>query len=110
MHDGLDYSLEIQTRANFFLNYIKEVLCSKPLIKIITAGCCKGMKWDISLYLKTSAQGVEKSTFYEMLSEYILGIKCCLKSGSEPLVSLKNSCLQNKYLLMFEELESFSAD
>ena len=24
----LDYSLEIQTRANFFLNYIKEVLCS----------------------------------------------------------------------------------
>jgi hypothetical protein len=120
LHDGkykpfLDYSLEIQTRANFFLNYIKEVLCSNneeayEYMKIITAGYCKGMKWDIALYLKTSAQGVGKSTFYEMISEHILGLKCCLKSGSEPLVSLNNSCLQNKSLVMFEELESFSAD
>ena len=29
-------------------------------------------------------------------------MKCCLKSGSEPLVSLNNSCLQNKSLVMFE--------
>ena len=69
-------------------------------MKIITAGYFKRMKWDIALYLKTSAQGVGKSTFYEMLSEYILGMKCCLKSGSEPLVSLNKSCLQNKSLVL----------
>ena len=79
-------------------------------MKIIFAGYCKGIKWDIALHLKTSAQGVGKLFFYEMISEYILGMKCCLKSGSEPLVSLNNSCLQNKSLVMFEELESFSAD
>ena len=39
---------------------------------------------------------------HEMISEYILGMNCCLKSGSEPLVSLNNSCLQNKFLVMFE--------
>ena len=82
MHDGkykpfLEYSLEIQTRANFFLNYIKEVLCSNneeayEYMQIITAGYCKGIKFDIALYLKTSAQGVGKSTFYEMISEYLL--------------------------------------
>ena len=58
----LDYSLEIQTRANFFLNYIKEVLCSNNeeafnYMKIITAGYCKGMKWDIALYLKNKRAG-----------------------------------------------------
>ena len=120
MHDGKykpfsEYSEAIQTRANFFLNYIKEVLCSNNeeafnYMKIITAGYCIGRKWDIALYLKTSAQGVGKSTYYEMLSEHVLGMKCCVKSGSEPLVSLNNSCLQNKSLVMFEELESFSAD
>ena len=120
LHDGKykpfsEYSEAIQTRANFFLNYIKEVLCSNNeeafnYMKIITAGYCSGRKWDIALYLKTSAQGVGKSTYYEMLSEHVLGLKCCLKSGSEPLVSLNNSCLQNKSLVMFEELESFSAD
>ena len=78
-------------------------------MKIITAGYCKGMKWDIALYLKTSAQGVGKSTFYEMISEYILGMKCCLKSRSEPLVSLNNMnsntgliCAM-KYLIMKQE-------
>ena len=44
------------------------------------------------------------------LSEHILGMKCCFKSVSEYLVSLNNSCLQNTSLVMFEELESFSAD
>ena len=74
MHDGkykpfLEYSLEIQIRANFFLHYIKEVLCSNNeealnYMKIITVGYCKRMKWDIALYLKTSAQGVGKSRLY----------------------------------------------
>ena len=87
-HDGKykkfsEYSAEIQERANFFLRYIKEVLCNSndeayEYMKIITAGYCRGMKWDVALYLKTSAQGVGKSTFYEFLSEHVLGLKCCL--------------------------------
>lgn len=96
------------------LKFIKEVLASDNkdvydyLIKWI-ANMLQGNKNDSCLYLK-GEQGIGKSTLFDFLFEFVIGMPLCYKDGSEPLRSNFNGILAGKLLVVFEELENISAN
>ena len=99
--------------ATIFLSYIKEVLCSNKedsyehLTKWI-ANVCKGNKNDSCVVLKTSSEGVGKSTLPQMIIKHMLPKGLTLETGSEPLKNKFNSILGGRIFVSFEELESLS--
>jgi hypothetical protein len=107
-----DFSDNIKSKLQIFLDYIKEVLASSNeeqynyLMKWL-ANMIQGNKNDALIYLK-GPQGIGKSTLTDFLCEYVLGWDISLISGSEPLKSPFNKCLMGKLLVVFEELETFS--
>lgn len=102
----------VKAKVNTYLDYVKEVICSKNeasytfVIKWI-ANMIKGNKNNSCIYLKGN-QGIGKSFLTEVLAEYVIGLKLCLETGSNPLKSHFNSVLAGKLLVQFEELENMS--
>lgn len=96
-----------------FLNYIKEILADNDekiythLLKWLSV-VSKGGKNDSALILKSGLKGAGKSTLHTFLFDYVLNIKMCLETGSEPLKNKFNNILGGKSLVVFEELETFS--
>lgn len=103
---------EVQSKLNFILNYIKEVLCNNKedsylfLLKWIS-NMCKGNKNNSCLYLK-GVQGTGKSTLYYFLSNFVIGNNLCLETGSDPIRTKFNEILGGKLLVCIEELENFN--
>lgn len=95
------------------LSFIKEVLSDgneqsyQYLVKWF-ANMLQGNKNDACLYLK-GQQGIGKSTITEFLQEHVIGQDLLLITGSEPLRNHFNLILGGKLLVVFEELENFSA-
>lgn len=100
-------------KANIFLEFMKDVICCgsddqyQYLCKWI-GNVCRGNKNDVALYLKTSEQGVGKSTFTDMLRYWIFGLNNAHVSDSVPLRTPNNRILMGNLLVIFEELPVFS--
>lgn len=100
--------------VQLILNMLKEIWASgdeeiyKYILKWV-ANMVRGNKNDSCLYLK-SIEGVGKSTFTTFLMQYVIGMALCEESGSEPIKSQFNGILAGKLLIIFEELETFSAN
>lgn len=103
---------QILEKLNFLLDYMKEILCSGKedcytfLLKWIS-NMVKGNKNNSCLYLK-GVQGAGKSSLFVFLSNYVLGTKLCLETGSDPIRTKFNEILAGKLLVCIEELENFS--
>lgn len=108
-----EYDEHIKQGVNAILSFIKDVLASNNsdaydyLIKWL-ANMLKGNKNDSCLYLK-GQQGIGKSTLFEFLKDYVIGVDLLLESGSEPLRNTFNGILGGKLLVVFEELENISS-
>ena len=100
-------------KANIFLEFMKDIICNGNenqyvyLCKWI-GNICHGNKNDVALYLKTSEQGIGKSTFTDMLRYWIFGMNNSHVSDSEPLRTPNNRILMGNLLIIFEELPVFS--
>jgi hypothetical protein len=109
-----EFSDDIKKKVEVYFDFMLEVFCSnRPeifsyLCKWIS-NVCKGKKNDCALVLKTLTKGVGKSTLTQMLMNHVLGPALCIETGSEPIKSKFNSILGGKLLVVFEELETFSA-
>ena len=109
-----EYDDKTKEGVNSMLHFIKEVLASDNqesydyLIQWI-ANMLKGNKNDSCLYLK-GQQGIGKSTLFEFLKDYVIGVDLLLESGSEPLRFNYNGILAGKLLVVFEELENISCN
>ena len=103
---------DILEKLSFLLDYMKEVLCSGKedcynfLLKWIS-NMVKGNKNNSCLYLK-GMQGAGKSSLFVFLSNYVIGTKLCLETGSDPIRTKFNEILAGKLLVCIEELENFS--
>jgi hypothetical protein len=109
-----EYDDKTKQGVDEMLQFIKEVLASDNelsynyIIKWL-ANMLQGNKNDSSLYLK-GPQGIGKSTLFEFLKNFVIGLDLLLETGSEPLKSQFNSILAGKLLVVFEELENFSSN
>ena len=105
-------SSDTKKKLDFFLQYMNEVLCSSRkdcydfLLKW-TSNMLKGNKNNSCLYLK-GIQGIGKSTYFEMISRYVIGDALSLETGSDPIRTKFNEILGGKLLVSIEELENFS--
>jgi hypothetical protein len=92
-----EYDDETKKGVDAMLYFIKEVLASDNelsynyLVKWI-ANMLQGNKNDSCLYLK-GLQGIGKSTLFEFLKDFVIGLELLLETGSEPLKSQFNSVL-----------------
>jgi hypothetical protein len=108
-----EFSTETHEKLNIILAYIKETLCSGKidsyefLIKWLS-NMIHGNRNQSALYLK-GPQGAGKSTLLEFIRKYVLGNELCFQGGSSPLRSRFNGELSGKLMVVFEELENFSA-
>lgn len=108
-----DFSEDIKGKVNLMLNHIKEVLCSNKtnsyefLIKWFS-NMVRGNRNDSALYLK-GLQGAGKSTPIEFIRDFVIGRPLAYQGGSGPLKNHFNSELSGRLMVMFEELENFSA-
>jgi hypothetical protein len=107
-----EYPESVRAKAEHFLAYIKEVLCSfndesYQYILKWTANVLRGNKNDSCLYLK-GPEGIGKSTFSDFLMQHLLGHRICVKSKPDVLKSSYNKILCGKLLVVFEELPTFS--
>lgn len=102
----------IKEKADIFLEYMLEVLCSGKrnhydfLCKWIGA-MVKGEKNDACLYLR-GIQGIGKSVLSNFLRKHVIGEPISITSNSDPLRSPFNRILCGKTLVIFEELPTFS--
>lgn len=110
-----DFSNEVKAKVQIMTNYIFEILANRNkdvfnhLIKWL-ANMMKGNKNDACVVLKTSFEGVGKSTLPQFIFKHVLGSALALETGSDPLISRFNSILSGKLFVVFEELETFSAN
>ena len=108
-----EFTPEIKLKLDVMLNYINEVLCSSNqdaytfLLKWFS-NMIRGNRNDSAIYLK-GPQGIGKSTLLEFIRDYVLGKPLCYQGGSRPLKTHFNSALSGKAMVIFEELENFSA-
>lgn len=108
-----EFDKKIQEKANIFLEFMKDIVCSgkddqyEYVCKWI-GNICHGKKNDSALYLRTSEQGVGKSTFTDMLRYWIFGLENAFVSDAEPLRTAYNRILMGNLLVIFEELPVFS--
>ncbi|KNE69758.1 hypothetical protein AMAG_14298 [Allomyces macrogynus ATCC 38327] len=98
-----------------YLNYLLEVICSsretefkyvlKWLQELFTSGTSNG----IALAL-TGLEGAGKGFLFESISQYLLGTKLCipLNNAAQFLSGTFNSELENKSLVLFDEMPSSS--
>lgn len=109
-----DFDKNIKAKVQIMLDYIFEVLANKNkavydhLLKWL-ANMMKGNKNDSCVVLKTSFEGVGKSTLPQFIYKHVLGSELALETGSDPLTSRFNSILSGKLFVFFEELETFHA-
>jgi hypothetical protein len=106
------FSAEIKANVQFFLAFVKEVICSNKqdyydYVLKWKAVVAHGKKNDAVLYNK-GPEGIGKSTFVEYLINFVFGPSICIKSNAEPLRSPYNKILCGKLLVLFEELPTFS--
>ena len=64
-----------------------------------------GYKNRAILYLR-GGQGIGKSTLFEFVEKFVVGLDLAFKSGSQPLISPFNAILGGKLFIYFEELET----
>jgi len=107
-----DFDEKTKKRVNYMLNYVLEVLASghKDQYEYILkwfAYMVKGFKNRAILYLR-GGQGVGKSTLFEFVEKFVVGLDLAFKSGSQPLISPFNAILGGKLFIYFEELETFN--
>ena len=107
-----DFDDKTKKRVSYMLNYILEVLASghKDQYEYILkwfAYMVKGFKNRAILYLR-GGQGVGKSTLFEFVEKFVVGLDLAMKSGSQPLISPFNAILGGKLFVYFEELETFN--
>ncbi len=103
---------EMKSKIAVLEDYLKNILCSGKqdcyefLMKWIS-NTVRGNKNNSCIYLKGS-QGSGKSTLFYFLSNYVIGKKLCLETGSDPIRTKFNEILGGKLLVSIEELENFS--
>ena len=103
----------VKTSMNFMLKFIKDIICggkqdSYNFTMKWLSNMIRGNKNNSCLYLKSSVQGIGKSTLPEFIRDFVIGEDLSLESGSRPLTSCFNSILEGKLMVVFEELENFS--
>lgn len=101
-----------QKRLDFFLNYMKEILCSNNeecynFLLLWVSNMLKGNKNTSCLYMK-GIQGSGKSTLFNFISNHVIGLPLSLETGSDPIRTKFNEILGGKLLVCIEELENFS--
>ena len=106
-----EYPEEIKTKVeimkSFYLeNWTKGNVEQFNFIMQWIANMVRGGKNQSLLYLRSSTEGIGKSTGSDFLHQYVIGRALCYKGGSAPLVSQFNSILQGKLLVIYEELEN----
>ena len=105
-------SEDIKPKLNFFLDYLKNILCSgnqdcyEFLLRWL-ANTIRGNKNNSCLYLK-GPQGTGKSSLFQFLCNHVIGPNLCLETGSDPIRTKFNEILGGKLLVCLEELENFS--
>jgi len=95
--------------VKMMLNFINEVWASEDksqyeYILNWLAKTIQGGKNQTLLYIKSTTEGIGKSTLTDFLKEYVLGYKVCEQSTSYPLLTGNNTTLYGKMLVVFEEL------
>jgi hypothetical protein len=104
-----EYTREIKKNVQKMLDFIKEFACGnddeqyKLFIKYIAA-TCQGKKCNFMPYLRSSAQGIGKSSVVEFIRDYVIGNELSLSSSSKPLTTGFNMILCGKMFVYFEEL------
>jgi phage/plasmid-associated DNA primase len=108
-----EFTEEIQGKVKIMLNHLYSVLSDSDekvynfLLKWLS-NMVRGNKNNSSLYVK-GPQGCGKSTPFEFFRFHVIGQELCVETGSGPLKSKFNSELSGKLMVLFEELENFSA-
>ena len=105
-----EFSDETKNKLKLYLELVKEIVCGNKeevydyIIKWI-ANMFNGKKNESVLYLKTTQEGIGKSTFIEFLY-YCLGFNICSKDAGnmDALVTQFNSMLCGQLLVVFEEM------
>jgi hypothetical protein len=72
------------------------------------ANMLRGNKNQSLLYLKSTTEGIGKSTFTTFMMDHVLGKGLSIESNSDPLRTKYNKILFGKLLVVFEELEKSS--
>jgi len=95
--------------VNMMLDFIKQVWASNDnsqyeYLLNWFANMIQGNKNHTLLYVKSTTEGIGKSTLTDFIKEYVLGYGVCDQSTSYPLLSGNNTSLYGKMLVVFEEL------
>ena len=107
-----DYSEEIKSNVQLYINYIKEIMCNNDDVMLDAylkyySQLARGKKTEIIIYRK-SGEGTGKSTETDFIMNYVFGKEVCLISNTEPLLSNYNKIYLGKLIIIFEELPTFS--
>ena len=109
-----EHSENAKAGVQAILNFTFEVLTNSQrpqfnhLIQYI-ANALKGNKNDACPYLK-GEQGIGKTTLFEFLKLYVVGLELFLETGSKPFKTQFNSILGGKLFVLIEELENLSVN
>jgi hypothetical protein len=102
-----EIKMKVELMKSFYLeNWTKGNVEQFNFIMQWIANMVRGNKNQSLLYLRSSTEGIGKSTGSDFLYHYVIGRQLCYKGGSDPLISKFNSILQGKLLVIYEELEN----
>jgi len=102
----------MKRKVNIMLDYVLEALASRnhdsyEFIQKWLSNIVKGNKNNSCLSLK-SMEGVEKSTLFVFLRNYVMGKSLCLETRSKPIKSTFKYILGGKLIVLLEEVENVS--
>jgi hypothetical protein len=106
------FTKTVKDKTKRMLDHIKTVWCSNDESQYTyTLQCMKNMflgkKNNVCFYLR-GIEGIGKSMPVEFIVSHVLGGDACCKGSSKMLISDFNMPMMGKYLIVFEELPTFS--
>ena len=110
-----DYDEDTKRKVEIFISYLREVSCNnnEKMLKALLlyyAQIARCMKTKVVIVKKTTMEGSGKSTEFDFISKYVFGDNLCIRCSVEPLLSNYNKILQDKILVLFEELPTFTKE